>query len=193
MHPEGIGQSVLRREDHRLLIGKGQFVADIVIEGMRHCAFVRSPHAHAIVKSVDAGAALQSPGCVAVFTGMDMKAAGVDKMTPLWLIPGVNNTRLIEPPRWSMAQDRVRHVGEIVAVVVAHSLNQALDAAELVEVNYEALPCVVEVSQAGDAQSPRIHEEAPGNQKPSSSGAASRKAISVKMPSAHLDSKEELG
>lgn len=163
MHPEGIGQSVLRREDHRLLIGKGQFVADIVIEGMRHCAFVRSPHAHAIVKSVDAGASLQSPGCVAVFTGMNMKSAGVGKMTPLWLIPGVNNTRLIEPPRWSMAQDRVRHVGEIVAVVVAHSLNQALDAAELVEVDYEALPCVVEVSQAGDAQSPRIHEEAPGN------------------------------
>jgi carbon-monoxide dehydrogenase large subunit len=101
---------------------------------------------------------------VAVFTGMDMKADGVGKMTPLWLIPGADNTRLIEPPRWSMAQDRVRHVGEIVAVVVAHTLNQALDAAELVEVDYEALPCVVEVSQAGDAQSPRIHEEAPGNQ-----------------------------
>ena len=119
MHPEGIGQSVLRREDSRLLEGRGQYVADLFLEGMLHCAFVRSPHAHARIGSIDTTAAAQAPGCVAVLTGMDMKADSVGKMTPLWLIPGADNTRLIEPPRWSMAQDRVRHVGEIVAVVIA--------------------------------------------------------------------------
>ena len=163
MHPQGIGQSVIRREDQRLLVGKGQYVADIVLEGMRHCAFVRSPHAHATIKRVDTRAASSAPGCIAVLTGMDMKADDVGKMTPLWLIPGVDGTRLIEPPRWSIAQDRVRHVGEIVAVVIADQLHQALDAAELVEVDYEALPCVVDVAQAANADAPQIHNEAPGN------------------------------
>ncbi len=163
MHPEGIGQSVLRREDPRLLEGRGQYVADLFLEGMLHCAFVRSPHAHARIRSVATTAAAQAPGCVAVLTGMDMKADAVGKMTPLWLIPGADDTRLIEPPRWSMAQDRVRHVGEIVAVVIAQSLHEAMDAAELVEVDYEALPCVVDVAQAASADAPQIHDEAPNN------------------------------
>jgi len=164
MHPQGIGQSVIRREDQRLLVGKGQFVADITLEGIKHCAFVRSPHAHATIKRVDTRAAASAPGCVAVLTGLDMKADNVGQMTPLWLIPGVDGTRLIEPPRWSIAQDRVRHVGEIVAVVIADQLHQALDAAELVEVDYEALPCVVDVRQAAHETAVRIHDEAPGNQ-----------------------------
>ncbi len=164
MHPQGIGQSVLRREDQRLLVGKGQYVADIVLEGMKHCAFVRSPHAHAIIKSVDTHAAARAAGCIAVLTGMDMKADGVGKMTPLWLIPGVEGTRLIEPPRWSIAQDRVRHVGEIVAVVIADHLHQALDAAELVQVDYEPLPCVVDGRQAAHDTAVQISDEAPGNQ-----------------------------
>ena len=163
MHPEGIGQSVIRREDQRLLVGQGQFVADIVIEKMKHCVFVRSPHAHAIIKDIVVSAARSSQGCVAVFTGMDMKADSVGKMTPLWLIPGVEGSQLIEPPRWSMAQDRVRHVGEIVAVVIADSLNLAMDIAELVIVDYEPLPCIVDVGQAGDAQAPQVHDEAPRN------------------------------
>jgi carbon-monoxide dehydrogenase large subunit len=163
MHPQGIGQSVPRREDHRLLVGKGQYVADMALEGMKHCAFVRSPHAHARIRRIDAAPALASPGCVAVLTGADMKADAVDKMTPLWLIPGVDNTRLIEPPRWSISPERVRHVGEVVAVVIADTLNQALDAAEAVEVDYEALPCVVDVVEAAAPGAPQLHDEAPGN------------------------------
>lgn len=163
MHPEGIGQSVERREDHRLLVGKGQYVADMVIEGMKHCVFVRSPHAHATIRSIKVEGALASPGCVAVYTGSDLQADGVGKMTPLWLIPGVGDTRLIEPPRWSISPNRVRHVGEIVAVVIADSVQQGLDASELVEVDYEPLPCVVDVAQAGASHAPQIHDEAPGN------------------------------
>ena len=136
MHPEGIGKAVVRREDQQLLTGRGQFVADIFLEGMKFCAFVRSPHAHAVIKSVQVDNARSAPGVCAVFTGADMRQDGVGKMTPLWLIPGVNGSQMIEPPRWSMTCDRVRHVGEIVAVVIADSVNSAIDAAELVEVDY---------------------------------------------------------
>ena len=163
MHPEGIGKSVLRREDQRLLAGQGQFVADIFIERMKYCAFVRSPHAHARIGQIDTVGALLASGVSAVLTGADMQADGVGKMTPLWIIPGADGMPMKEPPRWSMALDRVRHVGEIVALVIADSLNQALDAAELVEVHYEPLPAVVDVRQAAGSEAPQIHEEAPGN------------------------------
>ena len=110
-------------------------------------------------------------------------------MTPLWLIPGADDTRLIEPPRWSMAQDRVRHVGEIVAVVIAQSLHEAMDAAELVEVDYEALPCVVDVRQAAHETAVRIHDEAPGNQALCfQRGAAGQRAVQrVVMVSVELE------
>ena len=163
MHPEGIGKAVVRREDQQLLTGRGQFVADIFLEGMKFCAFVRSPHAHAVIKSVQVDNARSAPGVCAIFTGADMRQDGVGKMTPLWLIPGVNGSQMIEPPRWSMTCDRVRHVGEIVAVVIADSVNSAIDAAELVEVDYEPLPAVVEVKKAADSSAPQIHDEAPGN------------------------------
>jgi carbon-monoxide dehydrogenase large subunit len=163
MHPEGIGKAVVRREDQQLLTGRGQFVADIFLEGMKFCAFVRSPYAHAEIKRVQVANAQSAPGVCAVLTGADMRKDGVGKMTPLWLIPGVNGSQMKEPPRWSMACDRVRHVGEIVAVVIADSVNLAIDAAELVEVDYFPLPAVVEVKKAADSKAPQLHDEAPGN------------------------------
>ena len=162
-HPEGIGASVLRREDERFLIGRGNYVADMQIEGLAHCAMVRSPHARARVRAIDSSAARQSAGVTAVFVGTDMAADGVGSMLTLWQIPGVNGTQLIEPPRWAMARGTVQHIGEIVAVVIAATRDQALDAADLVQVDYEPLPAVVSVQDAVKPDAPQLHPEAPGN------------------------------
>jgi carbon-monoxide dehydrogenase large subunit len=163
MHPEGIGAPVRRREDLRFLVGRGQYVADLAFEGELHCAFVRSPHAHAAIESIDIRTAAAAPGVVAVFTGADLAADRVGPMAPLWRIPGANGTRMNEPPRWTIARDRVRHVGEIVAMVVAATRNQALDAAERVEVGWAPLPPVVDVCDAVKPDAPQLHPEAPGN------------------------------
>ena len=162
-HPEGIGQSVLRREDRKFLTGNGQYVADLRFEGELHCAFVRSPHAHARVRSIDTGAAAQAPGVVAVYTGRDMAADNVGTMIPLWRIPGVNGTKMNEPPRWALSRGMVQHVGETVAMVVAATRDQAQDAAELVAVDWEPLPAVVDVRDAVKADATQLHPEAPGN------------------------------
>ncbi|HVL35894.1 MAG TPA: xanthine dehydrogenase family protein molybdopterin-binding subunit [Burkholderiales bacterium] len=162
-HPEGIGAAIPRREDTRFLLGKGRFVGDLAFEGELHCAFVRSPHAHARIRRLDATAARAAPGVVAVYAGADMAADGVGPMAPLWRIPGVNGTRMNEPPRWALARDAVRHVGEAVAVIVAASAAQAQDAAERVEVDWEPLPAVPEVREAVKPGAPQLHVEAPGN------------------------------
>src|SRR5512145_540414 len=103
MHPEGIGAPVRRREDLRFLVGQGQFVADLVLEGELACAFVRSPHAHARIDRIDTQAATAAPGVVAVYTGADMAADGVGPMAPLWRIPGASGTTMSDPPRWTLA------------------------------------------------------------------------------------------
>ena len=163
MHPEGIGASVLRREDRRFLTGRGQYVSDLVMEGELHCAFVRSPHAHARIASIDKAAAMVSPGAIAVFTGADMATDRVGSMVPLWQIPGVDGKVMNEPPRWALARGTVRHVGEAVAVVVATTRNQALDAAEKVEIEWEPLPATVDVRDAARPDAPQLHPEAPAN------------------------------
>ncbi len=163
MHPEGIGAPVLRREDRRFLTGRGQYVSDIVLEGELHCAFVRSPHAHARIRGIDTSAALTAPGTVAVYTGVDMAADGVGTMVPLWQITGVDGNVMNEPPRWALSRGTVRHVGEAVAVVVAATYNQAVDAAEKVEVDWEPRLATVDVRDAVKSDAPQLHPEAPGN------------------------------
>jgi carbon-monoxide dehydrogenase large subunit len=163
MHPEGIGAPVLRREDRRFLTGRGQFVSDIVLEGELHCAFVRSPHAHARIRAIDSAAALAAPGVVAVYGGADQAADGVGSMVPLWQIPGVDGKVMNEPPRWALSRGTVRHVGEAVALVVAATRHQAQDAAEKVEVDWEPLPATVDVRDAAQPDAPQLHPEAPGN------------------------------
>ncbi|MBL8378889.1 MAG: xanthine dehydrogenase family protein molybdopterin-binding subunit [Burkholderiales bacterium] len=162
-HPEGIGASVLRREDRRFLTGRGQFVADMLLEGQLFCAFVRSPHAHARVGGIDVGAAIAMPGVVAVFTGADMAADRVGPMIPLWQIPGADGRRMNEPPRWALSRGTVRHVGEAVAIVIAATRHQALDAAEAVAVEYTVLPATVDLRDAVKPGAPQLHPEAPGN------------------------------
>src|SRR5882724_9000959 len=156
-----IGARVPRKEDYRFLTGAGQYTDDVALAGQTHAAFVRSPHAHATLRSIKTEKARKAPGVVAVYTGADLAAAKVGGLPCGWLITDVNGQPMKEPPYPPLAQGKVRHVGERVAVVIAESLAQARDAAELVEVEYEVLPAVVDAAKAKGA--PAIHEAAPDN------------------------------
>ncbi|MDE0386876.1 MAG: xanthine dehydrogenase family protein molybdopterin-binding subunit [Defluviicoccus sp.] len=158
----GIGASIRRLEDRRFLTGRGNFVSDRAVAGALHCRFVRSDHAHADILGIDAAAALDLPGVVAVLTGADMAADGVGSMPCLWKVPTKDGTPMAEPPRWALARGRVRHVGEPVAAVLAETQAEADDAAELVGIRYRPLPAAIGSRQAlgGDTV---LHDEAPGN------------------------------
>jgi aerobic carbon-monoxide dehydrogenase large subunit len=150
-------------EDARLLRGGGRFVADIAVPGELHCAIVRSPHAHAAIRNIDAARAAAAPGVDAVFSGADMAADRVGPMRALWAITGADGKPMAEPPRWALAREHVRHVGEPVAIVVARSRDEALDAAELLDIDYAPLPAVVDARAALAPGAPQLHEAAPGN------------------------------
>src|SRR5882762_6590592 len=156
-----IGARVPRKEDYRFLTGTGQYTDDVALPGQTYAAFVRSPHAHAVLRSVKTEKAKKAPGVIAVYTGADLAAAKVGGLPCGWLITDVKGQPMKEPPYPALAQGKVRHVGERVAVVVADSAAQARDAAELVEVDYEVLPAVVDPAKAKGA--PAIHEAAPDN------------------------------
>jgi carbon-monoxide dehydrogenase large subunit len=157
----GLGQPVRRSEDPRLLRGEGRYVADIPIPGALHGVVVRSPHAHARVRSVDVSAALAAPGVAAVLTAADLAADGISSTTcPVLEMLPLPGKRTRRP---ALAADRVRHVGEGVAFVVAETRAQAEDAAELVEVAYDDLPAVVGIAEAVRDGAPAVWDDAPGN------------------------------
>ena len=160
---DGIGAPVLRLEDDRLLRGKGQYVSDIAIVGALHCAFVRSSYAHAVIRNIDIADALKMPGVEAVLTGVDLAADGVGPMKCLWAIRSHDGRPMAEPPRWSLARDEVRYIGEPIAIVVAATQTDAQDAAERVAVDYEPLPVVIDTRSAIAAGAPQLHLSAPGN------------------------------
>src|SRR5438270_9275795 len=161
MTPSLIGARVPRKEDYRFLTGAGQYTDDVALAGQTYAAFVRSPHAHANIRRVSTDKAKRAPGVIAVYTGADLAAAKVGGLPCGWLITDVKGQPMKEPPYPVLAQGKVRHVGERVAVVVAESAAQARDAAELIEVDYEVLPAVVDPVRAKGA--PPIHEAAPDN------------------------------
>ena len=146
-----------------MLRGGGCFVADVVIPGELHAAIVRSPHAHAAIRNVEASAALGAPGVVAVFSGADMAADRVGPMRALWAIKGIDGRPMAEPPRWALARQYVRHVGEPVAVVIAQTREQAVDAADLIEIGYETLPAIVDAREASAPKTTQLHDGVPGN------------------------------
>jgi carbon-monoxide dehydrogenase large subunit len=160
---QGIGAPLRRVEDRRLLLGRGRFVADIALPGALACALVRSPHAHARIRAIDTSAALGAPGVVAVFTGADMAADGMAPMRPMWAVRSRDGSPMAEPPRFALAREEVRHVGEPVVLVVAETLLQAADAAERIAVDYEPLPTVSDVRAAYAPGAPQLHRSAPGN------------------------------
>ncbi|HZW89499.1 MAG TPA: molybdopterin cofactor-binding domain-containing protein [Myxococcaceae bacterium] len=153
-----VGKAVRRREDPRFLTGRGTFTDDVKLPGTQHAFFVRSPLAHARVVNIDASRALAHSGVRAVFTGKDLAEGGVNPIPVGWLLPGIKT-----PEFRAIAVDRVRHVGEAVAVVVAESAAIARDAAELVQVDYEELPVVVDAVAALRPGAPQVHESAPDN------------------------------
>ena len=157
-----IGQSVPRREDRRLLLGRGRFIADLELAGMLHVAFVRSPLAHARIRAIGTGRALASPGVVAVVTGADIRA----HLAP---IPGMQNRppkawreavehELAIPDQPILATGKVCHVGEAVAAVIATDRGLAEDASALVDLDLEPLSAVATIDAALAPDAPRVHE-----------------------------------
>jgi len=154
-----IGQRMRRKEDYRFITGRGTYVDDIRLPGMLHVAFLRSPYAHAKIRGIDVSKALRVEGVVAVYTGKDL-AGKVGPLTTGWAIPDAD----IKITMWSpIATDKVRFVGEIVAAVVAENPYVAYDALNLIDVDYERLPAVVNVEDALKPGAPQIHDNAPGN------------------------------
>lgn len=162
-NPEGIGAPVRRREDPRFLTGRGRFVGSLSIPGTLHCHVIRSPHAHARLRAIRSDGAASRPGVIAVLTGDQMAADGVGPMRCLWAIRSRDGAPMAEPPRWPLAREVVRHVGEPVAVVIAESGEAAVDGAEVVHVEYEELPALVSPRDAVKHGAPRLHAEAAGN------------------------------
>ncbi len=163
MSATGIGATVRRKEDQRFITGKGRYTADVNRAGQTHACFVRSPHAHARIKGIDATAASKMPGVVAVLTGADL---AVDKLGNLicgWMIHSKDGSAMKMAPHPALAQTKACHVGDPVAVVIAETLAQAKDAAEKVKVDYEVLPAVADPAQAQSAGAAQIHEVAPKN------------------------------
>ncbi|HET9035215.1 MAG TPA: molybdopterin cofactor-binding domain-containing protein [Myxococcaceae bacterium] len=152
------GKSVRRREDPRFITGRGTFTDDVKLPGTHHAAFVRSSLAHGRIVNIDASRAMAHSGVRAVFTGKDLADGGVNPIPVGWLLPGLKT-----PDFRAIAVDRVRHVGEAVAVVVAESAAVARDAAELVQVDYEELPVVVDAVAALKPGAPQVHASAPDN------------------------------
>src|SRR5471032_74941 len=159
----GIGQPVLRFEDPRLLRGQGKFINDVNMHGQAYAIFVRSPHAHANIRSIDVEAAKAAPGVIAVYTGHDVLA---DKLG----MPKANMPRkrpdgkpMFAPQRPPLIVDRVRYVGDPVAMVIAETLAEAKDAAELVEVDYEAIPSVTLTEDTVKPGAPAVWDDCPDN------------------------------
>src|SRR6185369_2956783 len=134
-----------------------------VLPQQSHASFVRSPHAHARIRSIDKAAALKAPGVIAVFTGDDIAAAKINGLPCGWLITDVNGQPMKEPPHPVLAQGKVRYVGDHVAVVIAETAQQARDAAEKIAVDYEALPAVVRAGDARAKGAAVVHDIAPDN------------------------------
>jgi carbon-monoxide dehydrogenase large subunit len=163
-HPQRgdhIGRSLHRLEDRRFLTGRGRYVDDVTLLGQLHGVVLRSPHGHAVIEGIDAAAARAMPGVSGVFTAADLDANGIGTLPCIALVATV--APMIVPPRRALARDRVRHVGDPVAFVVADTAQQARDAAERVAVAYRPLLAVVDAREALAARSPLLWDGTPGN------------------------------
>ncbi|RTM02151.1 MAG: xanthine dehydrogenase family protein molybdopterin-binding subunit [Hyphomicrobiales bacterium] len=160
---EGVGARVARKEDKRFITGGGRYVDDMVVPGMKHAVFVRSPHAHAQIKKIDVKKAQAMPGVVGVLTGKELKADGIGNLICGWMIHSKDGTPM-KMGAWSpLAVDKVRYVGDAVVIVIADTKGQARDAAEAVEITYKELKAVVDATKAIQAGAPQIHAESDNN------------------------------
>lgn len=162
MTATGIGASVRRKEDQRFITGQGRYVDDFNRPGQAYAYFLRSPHAHAGIRSIDTAAARAMPGVIGIFTGEDLAADKIGGLICGWMIHSKDGSPMRAGPHPALAQGKVRYVGDHVAVVVAETLAQARDAAEAIHVDYEVLPAVVDVAEAQSAPV-QVHDVAPDN------------------------------
>ncbi len=162
MNKFGIGQPVKRFEDRRLLSGKGRFINDVNLAGQAYAVIVRSPHAHARIVTMDASAARAAPGVLAVYSGKDITADGLGTMTPTVQRKRPDGTPMFARSHPGLALSWVRYVGDPLALVVAESLMQAKDAAELIAVEYDDLPSVTDTAQAAKGER-AVWPECPDN------------------------------
>lgn len=160
--PFGLGQATRRVEDARFLTGSGRYTGDITLPGQAVAVVLRSPHAHAILQRIETSAAREM--ALGVFTIADLDADGMGDLPCKFLVRNRDGTRMTVPPRPVLARGRVRYVGEPVAFVVAETLEQAQDAAERVEVEYDPLPAVADMRDALAPEAPQLHGTIPGNQ-----------------------------
>src|SRR5215813_13849252 len=161
MSATGIGAAVRRKEDLRFITGKGQYTDDVIRPGETRAVFVRSPHAHAKIERIDASAAKSLPGVVAVLTGAELANDKIGNLICGWMIHSKDGTPMKMAPHPALASGKVSHEGDAVVLVIAETLAQARDAAEKVNVDYEALPAVIDTAKAKSG--PQIHEVAPNN------------------------------
>ncbi|MDO9175583.1 MAG: molybdopterin-dependent oxidoreductase, partial [Actinomycetota bacterium] len=159
----GIGQPVSRFEDPRLLRGQGRYVNDLNLPGQAYLVYVRSPHAHAMLRSIDTAAALAAPGVIGVYTSADLVAAGLGTSTVTLKRKRPDGAPMFWKAHLGLAAGRVRHVGDPVVAVVAETLMQARDAAELVEVDYDDRPSVTATAATLRPGAPAVWEECPDN------------------------------
>jgi aerobic carbon-monoxide dehydrogenase large subunit len=166
-----IGQPVRRKEDLRLITGNGSYTDDINLPRQAYAVMVRSPHAHARIRGIDAAPAMAAPGVLAVLTGRDLVADGLKPIPhKVWsqhpaevMLREHNGFKTFTAPHYALPPDKVRFVGEAVAMVVATTVAAAKDGAELVEIDYEALPAVTDTLEAAQPDAPRLFEEAGSN------------------------------
>ncbi len=159
----GLREPITRVEDHRLLSGQGQYTDDIQLPGMSYAYVLRSPHAHARLGKVDTTAALAAPGVITILTGADISAEELGDMPCVAEVENRDGTPRADTPRPILAKDRVRHVGEPVALVVADSLASAQDASELIEVAYDPLLATADTEGATKEGAPQVWDHIPGN------------------------------
>ena len=161
MAETGIGAAVRRREDVRFLRGAGNYTDDMNLAGQAHAYILRSPHAHAKIGSIDTAAASAAAGVVAILTAADFE--GVGGLPCGWQVNNKDGTPMSEPKHPVLAEGKVRHVGDPVAVVIAETRNQARDAAEKINVNYEILDAALNMNEALGADSPVVHDDVGSN------------------------------
>src|SRR5437588_6540560 len=158
MGATGIGAPVRRKEDQRFITGKGHYTDDINRPGQSYAYFLRSPHPHAKIKSIDRAAATQLPGVIAVLTGSDLASDKIGNLICGWMITSKDGSQMKMAPHPALAHAKANYVGDAVAVVVAETLPQAKDAAEKVRVDYEVLPALADAANAQGGSAPQIHD-----------------------------------
>ncbi len=152
------GKPIKRKEDPRFITGEGNYVDDISLNGQAHVVMVRSPHAHATIKSINTDAAKAHDGVIDVIIGQEMIDAGIGSIPVGWLLDGLKT-----PPHYAITADKARHQGEIVAAVIAETRSAAEDAADLVVVDYDVHDAVANPAKALEEGRPQVHDDAPGN------------------------------